>query len=248
MRVRVVVALCFLAGAKVINIYVPILYKHAVDTLSPEKGGAIAVPVMIIVAYAVARVLNVAFSELRDAVFAKVGQRAIRTVALKTFRHLHALALRFHLERQTGGLSRVIERGTKGIETLLVLHAVQHPADLDRDRARMRRAVELLQRLVRAGHVRHDRRLYRLHDGRHRMAHQVPPDDERDRQRGVDQGDRQPLELRDGQVFRQRGARGAPLRSRARSATSAPRSGARAACRCSTSARGSSSPAVSSRS
>jgi len=119
MRVRVVLALCLLAGAKVVNIYVPILYKTAVDTLSPEHGVAIAVPVMIIVAYAAARVLNVAFSELRDAVFAKVGQRAIRTIALQTFRHLHALALRFHLERQTGGLSRAIERGTKGIETLL---------------------------------------------------------------------------------------------------------------------------------
>jgi ATP-binding cassette, subfamily B, heavy metal transporter len=119
MRVRVVVAMILLAGAKVINIYVPMFYKQAVDTLSPEHGGVIAVPVMIIISYAVARVLNVAFSELRDAVFAKVGQRAIRTVALKTFRHLHALALRFHLERQTGGLSRVVERGTKGIETLL---------------------------------------------------------------------------------------------------------------------------------
>ncbi|HVO15914.1 MAG TPA: ABC transporter ATP-binding protein/permease [Alphaproteobacteria bacterium] len=119
MRVRVVLALTLLAGAKIVNIYVPILYKRAVDALSPEHGGAIVVPVMIIVAYAVARVLNVAFSELRDAVFAKVGQRAIRTVALTTFRHLHALALRFHLERQTGGLSRAIERGTKGIETLL---------------------------------------------------------------------------------------------------------------------------------
>ena len=119
MRVRVVLALSLLAAAKVVNIYVPIFYKTAVDTLSPEHGGAIAVPVMIIVTYAAARVLNVAFSELRDAVFAKVGQRAIRTVALQTFRHLHALALRFHLERQTGGLSRAIERGTKGIETLL---------------------------------------------------------------------------------------------------------------------------------
>ena len=119
MRVRVVLAVVLLAAAKVVNIYVPIFYRDAVDTLSPERGGVAAVPVMIIVAYAVARVLNVAFSELRDAVFAKVGQRAIRTVALKTFRHLHALALRFHLERQTGGLSRAIERGTKGIESLL---------------------------------------------------------------------------------------------------------------------------------
>ena len=69
--------------------------------------------------YGILRVASIAFAELRDAVFAKVGQRAIRTVGLETFRHLHALALRFHLERQTGGLSRAIERGTKGIDTLL---------------------------------------------------------------------------------------------------------------------------------
>ena len=76
-------------------------------------------PVLLIVAYGVARALALAFGELRDAVFARVAQRAIRQVALKTFRHLHALSLRFHLERQTGGLSRAIERGTAGIEFLL---------------------------------------------------------------------------------------------------------------------------------
>ena len=80
---------------------------------------AIAVPVGLLVAYGIVRVLSLAFGELRDAVFAKVAQRAIRTVALSTFGHLHGLAMRFHLDRQTGGLSRAIERGTKGIEFLL---------------------------------------------------------------------------------------------------------------------------------
>jgi ATP-binding cassette subfamily B protein len=80
---------------------------------------AIALPIGLVLAYGGARTLSLAFAELRDAVFAKVGQRAIRQVALEVFRHLHALSLRFHLERQTGGLTRAIERGTKAISTLL---------------------------------------------------------------------------------------------------------------------------------
>ncbi len=120
MRVRVVVALILLVCAKVAIVYVPMLYKLAIDALTIEPGKAIiAVPIGILVAYGLVRVLSVAFGELRDAVFAKVAHRAIRTVALATFRHLHGLALRFHLDRQTGGLSRAIERGTKGIEFLL---------------------------------------------------------------------------------------------------------------------------------
>ncbi|HSD34011.1 MAG TPA: ABC transporter ATP-binding protein/permease, partial [Alphaproteobacteria bacterium] len=93
--------------------------KEAVDALSLEDKALIALPVAAILAYGLARILSLAFGELRDAVFAKVAQRAIRTVALATFRHLHALSLRFHLDRQTGGLSRAIERGTKGIDFLL---------------------------------------------------------------------------------------------------------------------------------
>ncbi len=119
LRVRVVGALICLVLAKVINVYVPILYKQSVDALSGDAVGVAAVPVALILGYGAARVLSLAFGELRDAIFAKVAARAIRSVALKTFRHLHALALRFHLERQTGGLSRAIERGTKGIEFLL---------------------------------------------------------------------------------------------------------------------------------
>ncbi len=119
MRVRVVVALLFLAAAKGITVGVPILYKMAVDILTGQGATVVIVPIGILVAYGSARVLQQAFGELRDAVFAKVGQRAIRQAGLKTFRHLHSLAMRFHLDRQTGGLSRVVERGTKAIEFVL---------------------------------------------------------------------------------------------------------------------------------
>ena len=113
------VALGLLVAAKIINVYVPILYKQAVDILSAEGAAVLVLPLGLLVAYGLVRIMVVAFGELRDAVFAKVSQRAIRKVALETFRHLHRLSLRFHLDRQTGGLSRIIERGTKGIEFLL---------------------------------------------------------------------------------------------------------------------------------
>ena len=119
LRARVVVAMVLLVVAKVTNVYVPVLYKHAVDALGEPMAQAVAVPVALILAYGVARILAQAFGELRDALFAPVSQRAIRNIALEVFRHLHALSLRFHLERQTGGLSRVIERGTSGMEFLI---------------------------------------------------------------------------------------------------------------------------------
>ena len=121
-RMRVVLSVACLILAKAANVYVPILYKRAVDALG--DGGQVtplAVPVALILAYGGARVAALVFAELRDAVFARVVQRAVREVGLAVFRHLHALSLRFHLERQTGGLSRAIERGTKGIEQLLGL-------------------------------------------------------------------------------------------------------------------------------
>ncbi len=119
LRARVVVALVLLVLAKVANVYVPLLYKQAVDALGTAQAQAMAVPVVLILAYGAARVLAQAFGEVRDAVFAPVAQRAIRNLALEVFGHLHALSLRFHLERQTGGLSRVIERGTQGMEFLI---------------------------------------------------------------------------------------------------------------------------------
>ncbi len=124
LKIRVILAMAFLVMAKVIGVYVPFLFKDAVNTLTgdAEVNGtmiAAAVPVGLIIGYGTARVLTQAFGEIRDAIFVKVGQHALRNIALNTFRHLHLLSLRFHLERRTGGLSRVIERATRGIDFLL---------------------------------------------------------------------------------------------------------------------------------
>lgn len=129
MRARVVLAMVCLILAKIATVYIPVFYGGAVDALTGETGRvdsllgetnlAIYLPVGLILAYGIARVLTLAFAQLRDAIFAKVAQQAIRSAALNVFRHLHRLALRFHLERQTGGLNRIIERGTKAIESLL---------------------------------------------------------------------------------------------------------------------------------
>ncbi|QEX24337.1 ABC transporter ATP-binding protein [Hypericibacter adhaerens] len=118
LKARVMLASLCLVLAKVANLYVPILFKRMVDALG-VTGTALALPLGLLLAYGLVRVMAQIFAELRDAVFAKVAQRAIRRVALQTFRHLHRLSLRFHLDRQTGGLSRAIERGAKGIEFLL---------------------------------------------------------------------------------------------------------------------------------
>ena len=119
LRARVVLALVLLIAGKLVNITSPFFYKYAVDALTVPTPGIIAVPIAMIVAYGAARVMSQGFNELRNAVFAKVGQRAVRQVALSAFRHVHALSLRFHLERRTGGLARAVERGTAGIEFLL---------------------------------------------------------------------------------------------------------------------------------
>lgn len=116
---RVVAAMVFLVLAKAINVAVPIFYKQAVDSLTTNASAVLVVPVALLLIYGASRVLSQAFGELRDAVFQRVAQRAIRMAGLKTFRHLHNLSLRFHLARKTGGVSRAIERGTKGIEFLL---------------------------------------------------------------------------------------------------------------------------------
>src|SRR5438067_2690351 len=121
LRVRVVLAVALLIAGKLVNITVPLFYKEAVDALSGTgtAAAAIAVPVGVILAYGLARVLSQGFNELRNGVFAKVAQRAVRRIALSAFRHIHSLSLRFHLERRTGGLARAVERGIAGIEFLL---------------------------------------------------------------------------------------------------------------------------------
>ncbi|WP_444455442.1 ABCB family ABC transporter ATP-binding protein/permease [Rhodobacter capsulatus] len=120
---RVVLAMAFLVAAKVISVLTPFLYKAAVDSLAGQSRdetwllglGAVS----LTVAYGMARLMSVAFGELRDAVFVRVAQRALRALALETFQHIHALSLRYHITRKTGGLSRIVERGVKGVDFLL---------------------------------------------------------------------------------------------------------------------------------
>ncbi len=115
---RVFTAMSLLIFSKLANVSVPLVLKEIIDALGKEKA-LLMVPVFLIVGYGVLRLLSTLFGELRDAVFANVTQRAIRRVALQVFEHLHSLSLRFHLDRQTGGVSRDIERGTRGIGFLL---------------------------------------------------------------------------------------------------------------------------------
>ncbi len=115
---RVIIALVLLVSAKFANVGVPLVLKEVVDSLEPARA-MVAVPIALLGAYGLLRMSATLFAELRDVLFVRVAQRAIRRIALNVFRHLHSLSLRFHLERQTGGLSRDIERGTSGISTLL---------------------------------------------------------------------------------------------------------------------------------
>lgn len=117
-RWRVALALTFLVVAKLANIAVPLVLKEIIDSLDKDKA-VLAVPFALLAAYGLLRLSSTLFGELRDIVFVKVTQRAMRRIALSVFRHLHALSLRFHLERQTGGVTRDIERGSRGISTLL---------------------------------------------------------------------------------------------------------------------------------
>ena len=121
LRLRVVLAVALLFAAKGINAYLPVLYKHAVDALSLNQPQlqVLLVPIGLIVAYGGVRVSALLFTELRDSLFARVQQHTIRIVGVRVFRHLHSLSLRFHLGRQTGGMNRSIERGTRAIDTLL---------------------------------------------------------------------------------------------------------------------------------
>jgi len=133
LKMRIYIALFILVLAKFVTVLVPYSYKWLTDSLTGELGAPasvpewLIVPMMLVIAYGVGRLMMVGFNELRNALFAKVGQHAVRQLANETFRHIHRLSLRFHLQRRTGGLSRIIERGTKGIEIIirfLILTAV----------------------------------------------------------------------------------------------------------------------------
>tara|TARA_B100001123_G_scaffold343931_1_gene390701 strand:- start:12270 stop:14045 length:1776 start_codon:yes stop_codon:yes gene_type:complete len=120
-KIRFVLAICFLVLAKIANVSVPIFLGRTVDALDNLSTNALIlmVPISLIIAYGIARFLHVGFGEVRDALFVKIGQNAIRKAALKVFNHLHNLSLKFHLNRQTGALSRIIDRGIGGIEFIL---------------------------------------------------------------------------------------------------------------------------------
>ncbi|MEM9270302.1 MAG: ABC transporter transmembrane domain-containing protein, partial [Pseudomonadota bacterium] len=123
-KVRVVIAIIMLVAARAASVSTPFFYKEAVDTLAPAEGTDPAMMLAIgavglVVAYGAFRLLSIGFNELRDAIFVHVAQGALRQLARKTFEHIHALSLRYHITRKTGGLSRIIERGVKGVEFLL---------------------------------------------------------------------------------------------------------------------------------
>ena len=155
------VALLCLVAAKLANIGVPLVLKNLVDALSLKPGdprAALVVPVALLLAYGALRVSITLFTELREFLFYPVAARIARRVSLETFDHLLSLSLRFHLERQTGGVSRDIERGSRSIQSLLNYHDLQHPADAGRDHAGDRAAVGQVRRLVRGHHLRRARR------------------------------------------------------------------------------------------
>ena len=119
---RMSLALVFLVGAKMANVGVPLVLKKIIDSLTAtvsQPQAMVALPLALLVAYGALRLSTTLFTELREFVFARVTQRAVRTVALQVFKHLHSLSLRFHLNRQTGGMTRDIERGTRGISSLV---------------------------------------------------------------------------------------------------------------------------------
>jgi ATP-binding cassette subfamily B protein len=116
---RVVIAMVCLVLAKLVNMLAPLLFGKAVDALSGQASDLVLGGVALTLAYGFARLMNVGFQQLRDGVFARVGQRALRSLALETFTHIHRLSMRYHITRKTGGLSRIIERGVKGVDFLL---------------------------------------------------------------------------------------------------------------------------------
>ena len=134
LKKRVALAVVALAMGKIVNVLTPYFFKWATDALTdgsaPDGVGALgwlSIPVMLVASYGLARIINVGFDQMRDALFARVGQHAVRNLSFKTFEHMHKLSLRYHLQRHTGGLSRIIERGTHAIEGVVrhtILHAV----------------------------------------------------------------------------------------------------------------------------
>ena len=221
---RVLLATLLLFGAKLATVAVPFTFKWAVDALAGQGSApvaayswlawAIAAPIAMTLAYGGMRLLMAGLTQLRDGVFAKVAMHAVRRLAILTFEHMHELSLRFHLERKTGGLTRVLERGRNAIETIVrmvILQLVPTIIEVSLIVGVLLYQFDWRYVVVDPGH---GRALHVVHLLRHRVAHRHPPPHERQRQRRQHQGDRLAAQLRDGEVLRRRGARGAPLRPR----------------------------------
>ena len=208
--------------AKLATIAVPFTFKWATDALVGQGSAPVgpsswlvwvlAAPILMTVAYGGMRILMAVLTQVRDGVFAKVAMHAVRRLAFMVFEHMHRLSLRFHLERKTGGLdARARARPQRHRD-----HRAHgdHAARADRDRAldhRRRAALPVRLALCR-GHPGHRRLLHGVHLSRDRVAHQHPPPHERQRHRRQRQGDRLAAQLRDGEIFRRRGARSQALR------------------------------------
>jgi len=207
---RVIYASGALLLAKVATTLAPFAYKALIDALgnsgaSTEMIWGVAIPIVFVIAYGVANVADTGFQQLRDVLFASVGQHAVRSLARETFEHLHKLSLRFHLQRRTGGLSRLIESRHKA-----------HPHDPCADVGTMPRQRANDHRVLRGWHGlrvdvrdflprrsgRNDLGLYLVHHPRLELAHRHPTRDERVRYGRQFQGRRLASQLRDRQVFR----------------------------------------------
>ena len=199
----------------------PFTFKWAVDALAGQGSApvaadnwlawAIAAPIAMTLAYGGMRILMAGFTQLRDGMFAKVAMHAVRRLALITFEHMHQLSLRFHLERKTGGLTRVLERGRNGIETIVrmvILQAAPTVVELAFIVGVLLYQFDWRYVVVILATVALYMWFTYFAD---RMAHRHPPSHERKRQRRQHQGDRFAAQLRDGEVFRGRGARDAAL-------------------------------------
>ena len=222
LKMRVVWATVLLLVAKLATIAVPFTFKWAVDALTGEARPpaetppwllwVFAAPVLLTVAYGGTRIVMALLTQVRDGLFAKVAMHAVRRLALITFEHMHLLSLRFHLERKTGGLTRVLERGRNGIETIVRMVILQLVPTIVELALIVGVLLVDVRLALRADHRRHRRALHDVHLLRDRVAHRHSPQDERQRHRRQHQGDRLAAQLRDGEVFRRRGARGEPLR------------------------------------
>jgi ABC-type multidrug transport system fused ATPase/permease subunit len=202
---RVLFALACLVAAKGANVSVPIIFKHLIDglTITPEQA-FIVVPAALLLAYGALRFSTSLLTELREVVFARVTQQAVREISLRVFRHLHALSLRFHLERQTGGLTRDIERGTRSIGSLIsyTLYSILPTLiEIGMVIGILLVNYDAVFALITLSALTD---LHRVHRQGDELAHRAAARGQRARFRRQRARDRQPDQLRDGEVFQQR--------------------------------------------